>query len=227
MAAEEIVAGVYALGLGYVNAFFVASDDGLTLVDSGLPRREDRILEGAAALGPIRNIVLTHHHADHVGSLAALSAKTGAATYIHPIDARVTRGDVPRPGPQTLLGKVLFPLFNLMRASRPEPFDVANEVTDGQELPIAGGIKVVHTPGHTAGHVSYLRERVLFAGDAAANIRKLGAPIGFFTEDLPEARRSIRKLAELDFDVACFGHGKVLTGNANAAFRQLVDRLAK
>jgi glyoxylase-like metal-dependent hydrolase (beta-lactamase superfamily II) len=216
MAVEEIAPGVYALGLGYVNAFFIA-DDGLTLVDSGLPRRGDNI----------KHIALTHHHADHVGSLAALAGRTGAATYIHPIDARITRGDAKRPGPQTLLGRVLFPLINLTRASRPEPFAVANEVTDGQELPIAGGVKVIHTPGHTAGHVSYLRQRVLFAGDAAANIGRLGAPIGFFTEDTAEAKRSIRKLAELDFDIACFGHGKVLKGSANTSFRQLVERLSK
>ena len=48
-----------------------------------------------------------------------------------------------------------------------------------------------------------------------------------FTEDMDEVKKSMRKLAELDFDTACFGHGKVLKGKANVAFRQYVEKMAK
>jgi glyoxylase-like metal-dependent hydrolase (beta-lactamase superfamily II) len=108
------------------------------------------------------------------------------------------------------------------------PVDV--EVADGEELAVAGGIRAVHTPGHTPGHLSFLLPRgggVLFAGDAAANIIRLGLPIGMFTADREQAKESIRKLASLEFEVACFGHGRVLKGEANLRFRRLAEKLAR
>ncbi len=67
---------------------------------------------------------------------------------------------------------------------------------------------------------------MLFVGDAAANRRRLSLGPTFFTEDMTEAKRTIAKIAALDFDVAVFGHGKVLRGKANAEFRKLAERLA-
>ncbi len=103
------------------------------------------------------------------------------------------------------------------------------EVADGDELPLAGGIKAVHTPGHTPGHLSFLlpSKKLLFVGDAAANMLRLGMPLGMFTADRQQAKESIRKLAALEFDVACFGHGRVLKGEANLRFRRLAETLAR
>jgi glyoxylase-like metal-dependent hydrolase (beta-lactamase superfamily II) len=104
------------------------------------------------------------------------------------------------------------------------------EVADGEELAIAGGIRALHTPGHTPGHLAFLLPRdggVLFAGDAAANVFRLGMPIGMFTADRQQAKESVRKLAALEFEVACFGHGRVLKGEANLKFRRLAEKLAR
>jgi len=113
------------------------------------------------------------------------------------------------------------------------PIEALEETNDGDEVPAAGGVRAIHTPGHTAGHLSFLWPQnggVLFAGDAAGSILGLGPPTGvfggMFTEDIPTAKESFRKLAELEFDVACFGHGGPIRGKAHAAFRREVEKLA-
>src|SRR3990172_1495552 len=235
MAVEEIVPGVHAIGLGYVNAFFSAGDDGLTLVDSGLPGKKDPILSAVAAVGrqpaDLKHILITHHHIDHIGSLGDLMEATGAKSYVHPLDSPIVRGDRPQPGPNpaSLLGKFAGPLLaRFGPAPTTAPVDV--EVADGEELAIAGGIRALHTPGHTPGHLSFLLPcdgGVLFAGDAAAHVLRLGLPIGMFTADPQQAKESIRKLAALEFGGACFRHGRVLNGEANLKFRSLAERLAR
>lgn len=227
MTAEEIVPGVYGLNLGFVNAF-VLTDEDVTLIDTGLPRSHAKLAGAVRDLGrEVGNIALTHHHPDHMGSLSKM-ATPGATVFVHPLDADVVRGDRARPGPavggiRKLLMVALRPLFPSPGSSR-----VDREVVEGDEIPGTGGLRAVHTPGHTAGHVSYLHpaKRVLFVGDAAANRGRLGLPPPYFTEDMDEARRTLGRIAELDFDTAVFGHGQVLRGTANAEFRKLVDRLA-
>ena len=234
MAAEEIVSGVYGIGMGYVNAFLIASENGLVLVDSGLPKRKDTVLGAVAGIArqpaDLKHLLITHYHYDHIGSLADLTEASAARTYVHPADSAIVRGEEPQPGPNrsSLLGKVAGPLLKRMSPEvRAAAVDV--ELQDGEELPIAGGIRVVHTPGHTPGHLSFLlpARKVLFVGDAAVNMLRLGMPFGVSTVDGEQAKESIRKLAGLEFDVACFGHGRVLKGEANLRFRRLAERLAR
>ncbi len=237
MAPEEIFPFIYGLRMAYVNAFLIAGEDGVALIDSGLPNRKQTVLAALAQMGrqpqELRHIVITHHHVDHTGNLAALAEATGARAYVHPLDAPIVRGERPAPGPNpgSILGKIVGPIVMRLPAYRLQPAGVDQEVQDGDELPVAGGLKAVHTPGHTAGHLSYVMHGhggVLFAGDAAGNLfGRLGPPLGMYTEDMTQAKESIRKLAGLEFDSACFGHGGVLKGKANAAFRRLVERLAR
>ncbi len=239
MAIEQVLPNVYQIGMGYVSAYLIAQDE-VTIVDSGLPKRKETVLKAVAQAGrkpeDVKHIVLTHHHVDHTGSLAALITATSAKAYIHPLDAPVVRGDTPRPGPNRAIfaGRLLGPLVERISPSL-ETVAALVETNDGDDLPAAGGIKAIHTPGHTAGHLSYLWPHnggVLFAGDAAGNLLgRLGPPVGMlggmFTEDMTQARESFRKLAGLEFDVACFGHGGVLKGKAHAAFRRSVEKMAK
>jgi len=177
MAAEEIVSGVYGIAMAYVNAFLIAGEDGLALVDSGLPKRKDTILGTVAGIArqpaDLKHILITHYHVDHVGSLADLKEASDAKSYVHPADSPVVRGDEPQPGPNrsSLLGKLVGPLVERL-APEAAAAAVDVEIQDGEELPIAGGIKVLHTPGHTPGHLAFLlpASKVLFVGDAAANI---------------------------------------------------------
>lgn len=234
MGIEQIAPGVYGIGMGYVNAFLIAGDD-MALIDSGLRKRGETILKAVAQAGKkpedLKHIAITHHHADHAGSLAALLETTGAQSYVHTLDAPIVAGERSAPGPGTLLGKLLDPLVNLIPASRLNPAPVGQKVEDGDVLPIAGGLRALHTPGHTAGHVCYLWPEnggVLFAGDAAARLfGRLGPPFGMYTEDMRQAKESIRRLAAMEFDIACFGHGRVLKGQAHAEFRRLVEKTAR
>jgi glyoxylase-like metal-dependent hydrolase (beta-lactamase superfamily II) len=232
--AKEVLPGVYQIGMGYVNAFLIAGDDGLALVDSGLAGKKDTILSAVAGAGrqpaDLKHILITHHHVDHMGSLAAVKEATGAKCYVHPADVPIVRGEQPQPhaNPRGLLAKLTAPVLVLMERDAP-PAEVDVEVSDGEELPIGGGIRAVHTPGHTPGHVSFLlpSKKTLFVGDAAGNFLRLGMPIDMFTIDPDQAKESIRKLAALEFEVACFGHGRVLKGEANLKFRRLAEKLAR
>lgn len=234
---EEIHPFICAIPLGYVNAYLVAEEDGLTLIDSGLAGNDRKILRAVAEIGrkpaDIRNILITHHHADHVGALAALLAKSGATAWVHPLDAPIVAGQRrrPAPNPGSMTGRVFGPMISRLPQNNPPPAKAGREVQDGETVPVAGGVAAIHTPGHTAGHTSYLMQGhggVLFAGDAAAHMfGRLGKPLLIFTEDMAQVKESIRKLAALEFDTACFGHGGVVKGGAVAEFRRYVEKMAR
>ena len=226
MTAKEVVTGVYAVPLGIVNAFVLQTGSGLVLIDTGVPDSERKILDAIRDIGmrpeDVERILVTHLHADHTGSLSAMKVATGAPAVMHPLDAEmVRRGETMRPakpGPG-LINKLLGLLMTVMpRPSGIEPVEIEEEVADGDEL--VGGLRVVHVPGHAAGQVAFLWPEeggVLFVADAATNMLGLGyAPI---YEDVDEGRASLAKLSALEFEVACFGHGRAIVGGAAARFR--------
>jgi len=226
---QQVVPGVHQVGLGVVNAYLI-ENDGLILIDTGVPDREDEILDAVRSLGrqpeEIRSILLTHCHADHTGSLAALKRATGATAYMHPDDAALVRnGKAGRPV-QPAPGIVNWLIYHLFMARRVAPMTVAateieHEVRDGDVLDFAGELQVIHVPGHCAGQLAFLWPQaggVLFVADAATHMFGLGYPPIF--EDLETGKRSLVKLAALDFEVTCFGHGKPIVGGAAQRFRQ-------
>jgi glyoxylase-like metal-dependent hydrolase (beta-lactamase superfamily II) len=226
MKPKQVATGVFRVPLGGVNVFLVEADQGLVLIDAGLRRSPAAITEAIYSLGrspdEVRAIVATHLHADHTGGLAEMKRRTGAEVWMHPLDAALVRvgviGRPLQPG-SGFASRVVVGLSNRRPVSRGEPIAVEHEVGDGDELPFAG-LRAVHTPGHTAGHLSLLLSRhggVLFVGDAAANMARLG--MGAFFEDRAEARRSLAKLAALEFEVACFAHGRPIRARAAARFR--------
>lgn len=220
---QQIFPGVYEFANGAVNNWLIEDRDGWTLIDTGYPNKHQTLLDALAAFGKnprdVKRLVLTHTHPDHAGGLAALKQATGAPAWMHPIDAEVVRGKTPMflstPSP----GILNLVLYNLLIKGVPGAVpqaEIENEIADDQVLPIGGGLRVIHTPGHSAGHCSFLLERdggLLFAADACANVMGLAPSIVY--DDHAEGRRSLRKLAQLHFDAVCFGHGKVLRG-ANA-----------
>ena len=117
-----------------------------------------------------------------------------------------------------LLRRVMCKLF-YRPDERLEPVAIDQPLTDGEMLPIAGGIEVIHTPGHCAGQVALLWRpgRMLFAGDVYKNLMGLGDPVGF--ENLNDGRASQRKLASLSFDAAGFGHGRPIGRDGSMRFR--------
>lgn len=221
MAAKPIAAGMYIISLGIVNTFLIDAGE-LTLIDAGIAGSEQKILQALEELGKkpsdLRHILVTHLHADHTGGLAALKDETGAMIYMHPLEAAdyakgvVMRPIEPGPGP---LGGLMADLFSRGQNERVNAAPVDRTLEDGQVLDFAGGLRVIHAPGHTAGQVVFLAPSqggVLFLGDACGHLARLGlSPI---YEDWQEGRRTLRKLCELDFEIACFSHGAPILNQA-------------
>jgi glyoxylase-like metal-dependent hydrolase (beta-lactamase superfamily II) len=220
-----VIKGVHLIPMGTSNAYLVEGDDGLTLIDAGFPGKKAVVFGAIRQLGrspdQLKHLIFTHGHPDHIGSAAAIVRETGARTYLHPLDIPMAESGGPfRPlqGAPGLLRPVLLRLF-YHPGERVEPVTIDQHLTAGELLPIAGGIEVIHTPGHCAGQVALLWRpgRMLFAGDVGSNLMGLGDPLGF--ESLEEGRASQRKLASLSFDAAGFGHGKPIAHDASARFR--------
>jgi len=229
----EIVPGVHTIdSLGMGRAYLAVDADRVTVVDTGLKGSGERILRAVEAAGrkpqDVRQIVITHYHGDHTGGLAELVERTGAKVMVHALDAPFVRGERPQPGPTS--GGLLKPLLGWVSermAAPPAPVAVDRELSDGDEIDALDGMQVVHVPGHTAGSIALYcpKRRVLFTGDTVANNRGLGGPIGWYTEDMAQAKESIRKLAALDFDALCFGHGRPIATGAAARLRRFAEKL--
>lgn len=232
---DTIGRAVVRLGLGIAQGYLVDLDDGLHLVDTGTPGNTGRILAAIRAAGrdpsDLRAIALTHQHADHAGSAAAVARETGADLLAHAEDAPVVRdGLVPVTGTTSLSLLGLENLTTRFIPTRPlEAAPITRELVDGDRIGGPRGLRVLHTPGHTPGHASYLLERdggVLFAGDAAAHLfGRVRRPI--VASDWAAVARSAALIASLDFDTAFFGHGAPIRGGALAAFRRYAERLAR
>jgi|SRR5665213_434376 len=226
MTATQIVQGLYAIPVGPVNTFLLESSEGCTLIDSGLPGSATKVLQALGELGKqptdVRHIILTHAHPDHIGSFAALKKATGADAYMHALDAVIAtsgKGFRPMNAAPGLRTGLMFRLFVRPVASV-EAASIEHRVEDGQQLPIAGGLKAIHVPGHCAGQLAFLwlqHGGVLFAADTCSNMMGLGWSLGY--EDFDEGKRSLRKLAANEFEVACFGHGKAILHDAASKFR--------
>jgi len=228
MSVREIQPGLHQIRLPGVNAFLLDSEsDGLTLVDTGVTGSAAMISDAVRSLGrdlaDVRQILITHCHPDHSGGLADLKKLTSARVYMHRRDAllvasgRVMRRLLPTPG---MLNSLLFRLIIAPKPSTVTPAKADVLVGNGDEIPVAGGISVIHTPGHTEGHVVFLARKrgVLFVGDAAANILGLRLMIAY--EHLHQGVMSLRHLCRFDFDVACFGHGPTIRYAAASRFRE-------
>ena len=159
-----VASGVYQLGLGGVNVFFVEDDDGgLVLIDTGIAPGAERIGAGLRALGrapkELRGIVVTHLHGDHTGGLAAVKAHTGAEVWMQAADAAAVRegvrGRALEPGPGLVRSVIVRTIGRKAAGRTGDPIAVEHEVQDGDVLPFAG-MTAVCTPGHTLGHLALL-----------------------------------------------------------------------
>jgi glyoxylase-like metal-dependent hydrolase (beta-lactamase superfamily II) len=140
---------------------------------------------------------------------------------MHPLDIPVAecggpfRPMSPAPG---LLRQIMSRLF-YDHNERVAPVVIDQPLSDGEILPIAGGVEIIHVPGHCAGQVAMMWRpgRMLFAADVCMNVMGLGDPVGF--ESLQDGRASQRKLGSLSFDAAGFGHGAPIAKDASTLFR--------
>jgi glyoxylase-like metal-dependent hydrolase (beta-lactamase superfamily II) len=226
MKAEPVVPGLWQVKIRYVNAFLLDTGEGLALIDTGIPGSSPIILDALRSIGKapgdVSQILVTHCHSDHSGSLAEMKRLTGAPAAMHPIDAAMVReGKSIRPlTPAPGLSNALVCRFLLPAAPTAiDPAEIEHEIQDGASLP--GGLRAIHVPGHCAGQLAFLwpeHRGVLIAADAAANV--FGLALSPMYEDLAEGHRSLGRLESLDFEAACFGHGKPIPTGASMRFRR-------
>jgi glyoxylase-like metal-dependent hydrolase (beta-lactamase superfamily II) len=216
---REVIPGVYQLPNSFVNLYLILDSDGLTLVDTGLQKSGAAVVLAALEQlsrqpGDLKRILITHADPDHIGSVAALKTISGASVMIGRGDApALARGEAARP-PNNAVVKFVFGLM----MPKSVPVQIADvQLEDGAVIPeVLGGLQVVFSPGHTAGHVAFFspRERILFAGDAMTGGRKLGWGRGPFTLDYAQGLASVRKLEALHPTTVCCGHGDPVQGEA-------------
>jgi glyoxylase-like metal-dependent hydrolase (beta-lactamase superfamily II) len=224
---KQISESVYQISLGPVNAF-VIDDNGLTLIDTGVKDNSGKIFAAIRNAGRdpehIKQIILTHSHPDHSGSAADIKHTLNIPVYAHPEDAALVEigigGRLPHQPSPGFLNWVLFHVFIKNSPNETKACSIDYTINDQDILPIAGGIQVIHTPGHSKGHVALLveKEGVLIAGDICANM--FGLDFSIVYEDRATAVESILKAASFDFHTAVFGHGNPLKGAANAKLRK-------
>jgi glyoxylase-like metal-dependent hydrolase (beta-lactamase superfamily II) len=211
------------------SSVFLLLGERVTVVDSGVPGSAGRVLGALRQVGrsadEVEHILITHYHPDHLGGLAGLLAHVPAKVGVHAAEAPVVCGDAPMPAPLRYprLAERLAPAMRWVRRC---PVDTL--LHDGDELPVLGGLRIVHTPGHTPGHIAlYLPERgVVIGGDALqARGPRVIPPARLVTADWAAALRSVQRLATLDFDVLALSHFRPLRGRAGDEVRRLARRL--
>ena len=171
--------------------------DGAVLLDTGFPGDAGRIRRVMQRAGvsakDVCAILLTHGHIDHAGNAAELKAWTGAPVYAHRLEQAHLDGAHPYHGASRVCG-VLETVGRAITHYQSVKIDV--EITDGEELPFWGGLRVIHLPGHTVGHCGFYNARydLLFSGDLWVRfmMRTQASPRIF--SDVPELRlESMRK----------------------------------
>jgi len=216
------------LGSSWINSFAIVDDDStVTLVDAGLKGAPKRLTAALSELGKrpadVSRILLTHAHPDHGGGASRMRERTGGHLHVHDDDAQFMRdGRRPPPDPGRPLAKVFAMLFSKQPAS---PVDAT--FAEGDVIPVAGGLHVLHTPGHTPGHCSFLHPRsgVLITGDSIFNFRdKITYSFAAFCSNAAQSRDTADRLGEADYEIAAFTHGPELRDGAREAVRSFLLR---
>jgi glyoxylase-like metal-dependent hydrolase (beta-lactamase superfamily II) len=220
----ELTVNLHLLRFAVGQAYLWRDDDSLTLIDTGIPGSGAAIKDAITGLGfettQLARVVLTHFHGDHTGSAAEIRTWCDARTIAHPLDAPLIRGELPAPEP--VLTDWERPLFERVGSDLllGPPVQVDQEVQDGEVLDFGGGAQVLAVPGHTDGSIAiHLPEHgVLFTGDTIAGFQG-NVILGVFNLDRARAIESFHRMAELDVDIACFGHGEPALGGAGSRLR--------
>ena len=186
--------------LGFVSAYVLVRGRQAAVVDTGVAGSADAIGSALQTAGSsweaVTDLVLTHHHGDHAGSLADVAARATKAT-VHAGAADIAQITSPR----TVVAA----------ADGSEIFGLQVVATPG------------HTLGHIC--VLDRATKILVAGDALNNSSGLSGSSPRNTADADQAKASVKKLAALDIAGILFGHGEPLTADASAALRQYAGTL--
>jgi glyoxylase-like metal-dependent hydrolase (beta-lactamase superfamily II) len=226
---KEVLPNVYCLE-GSVNIFMFVEDDGLTLVDAGMPRSHKKLFPAIEAVGhtpsDIKRILVTHSDIDHVGGLAAIQAATGATVITSSESASfIENGRSPKHLPALM--QWVTSTFIKYKPVRKENIQLCQA---GDELPLLGGLQVIASPGHTSDHHSFYSPSLglLFAGDAlrVENGRLQRSPKRI-TANQEQADQSAIKLLELTPSIFACGHGEPMQNHSSDDIMMLFNELRK
>jgi glyoxylase-like metal-dependent hydrolase (beta-lactamase superfamily II) len=225
---RQIVSDVYMLEhVGSAPAFLLASPTGLTLIDTGMRKKANALIAEIEtteyAFTDLKQIVLTHCHADHTGNVAELVRRTRAKVIAHQAEVPYILQQQPLPF-SSFLQYALFGIMDRVFKTHIERVD--KKFADGDIIDALGGLQVIHVPGHTPGSMALYQpeRRIMFFGDILFNERTLHIAPKIFNVDTPKVAEAARKLASYDIDIACFGHGEPFVENAGERIRATIGK---
>jgi glyoxylase-like metal-dependent hydrolase (beta-lactamase superfamily II) len=229
----EIVPKVFRLGTTYVGCYVVEEAGAYTFIDTGLPGYWQQILGFLAMrnapLSAVKAVVLTHSHVDHLGNAERLRKEAVARVLIHEADLALATRKASPPRWPFWRPRVLRYFLHALRGGAVQMLPVveASTFVDGEILDVPGRPRVIHTPGHTAGHSAiHMEEReVLFVGDALATIDIPTGEVGprlmprYMNDDYQAALQSLRNIEDVRAGWVLAAHGMPWEGTP----RQAVD----
>lgn len=219
--------GLYHIQLGIPNAYMVTTRKGWYLIDTGMGGKAETIIEIAEQQfgdRPPEAILLTHGHFDHAGNAAELSDHWDAQIFAHERELPFVTGKDKYPPPDPTVGGFM---GFMIRMFPNRAYDLEDRVESFGKNPLPGW-RLIETPGHSPGHVSFFREddQALIAGDAITTVKQSNVismitqqpevwlPPEYYTCDWQNARKSVERLASLKPDLIAAGHGKPMEGDA-------------
>ncbi|WP_175987285.1 MBL fold metallo-hydrolase [Bacillus sp. Marseille-Q1617] len=229
----EPAPGIHQYTNQVVNLFFIGDYNRWVLIDAGMPKSADEIMEQAEKLygkgARPEAIYLTHGHFDHIGSLEKLISVWDVPVYAHREEFPYLTGELDYPTPDPKAGRGMVVKLSPMLFPH-EGIDITGKIhsySDDHQLPHLPGWQWIHTPGHTPGHVSFYHHdsRVLIAGDALITVKQesiahvltqkkeLDGPPDYLTQDEDLAVQSMKIILNMKPDLLLSGHGMPMTAD--------------
>jgi len=227
----EVAAGIHRLGSSHHNFYVLAEGGKATVIDAGCSKEWPKLVSGLAEIGlmptDVEAIIVTHAHADHIG-FAPDAQENGLRVQVHEDEETRALGTYegnpaikPTQMPLWKPATWSFLIALLKEGILKHPhLDSVETFSDGEVLDLPGQPRVVHTPGHTEGHASFVSGRTLFSGDAVVMQNLFGrdrtTPFVMqdaFHNDPARVRESVQLLAGVDADLVLPGHGDPFVGS--------------
>lgn len=231
-------------GPGAIHPVVLWDDKYVILVDAGLPDQfpqiKDAMEKATIPFERLSKVIITHHDMDHIGSLnRILNASSQKVDVLaHEAEKPFIEAEVPpvrlsqleemlKTIPGARRQRIMSLYENLKENYVKYKASVNKTVSDGEELACCGGIVVIHTPGHTLGHISlYLKQKkILIAGDVMNVENRLLVPSPPATViDKAASAQSLKKLAQYDIDtVLCYHGGMYNSSDINRRILELAS----